>query len=39
MFEIVEQKEGDTTIEVLRPLHFPKPFTPEDDLDPVENVY
>lgn len=38
MFEIVEQKEGDTTIEVLRPLHFPKPFTPEDDLDPVENV-
>ena len=36
-FEIVEQKEGDITIEVLRPLYFSKSFNPEDESSPYES--
>ena len=38
MFEIVEQKEGDKTIQELRPLYFTTPFDPENELDMLENT-
>ena len=42
-FEIIEQQEGDVTIEVLRPLHFPKsrdlkdPHETYDDVTPTSD--
>ena len=38
MFEVVEQKEGDKTIEELRPLYFTTPFDPENELDMLDNT-
>jgi len=35
IFEIIEQKEENTTIEVLRPLSFPRPFNP-NPIDPLD---
>jgi hypothetical protein len=38
MFEVVEQKEGSTTIESLRPLYFDKPYNPSDSQAPQDDV-
>jgi len=40
IFEVIDQHEGDTTIEVLRPLYFTKPPNPNpiDPLDMLDEV-
>lgn len=38
IFEVVEQKEGDKTVEVLRPLYFDNTFNPEKEHELWERV-
>ena len=38
IFEVVDQKEGTKTIEVLRPLYFSKVFNPENELEMLDNM-
>ena len=38
IFEVVEQKEGDKTIEVLKPLYFDKTFNPEKEHELWERI-
>jgi len=38
MFEVIEQQEGEKTIEILKPLHFTKPFDPEGDQEDYEHI-
>jgi len=38
MYEVIEQKEDSSTIEVLRPLYFTKPYNPDDSQSPQEDT-
>ena len=39
MFEILEDKSGDNTVEILRPLSFTRKIDPETEVDFLDEIY